>query len=204
MVCLRDSVLNDSVSRDRMIDLFSHFAGAKMLLFESNDSISDMLLRAAEIVAKLQSGGLNSLSLCGADLDSVCGSKQGVTHVDINIVRVLLKQDVMPIVAPICHDTEGHLLTVDYRDLVCQYAQAISWHYNVSLMIVDKELDEHLVANGCATVLSLSDYNTRKVGSTLCHKSLDMLFAALENGVQNIFITSPENLGTINGVALVL
>ena len=73
------------------------------------------------IVAKLQALGVNALGLTGADMNLIRSEKRPVKEVDYGYVgdvkevnaellAGLIKQGIVPILAPLTHDKEGHLL----------------------------------------------------------------------------------------------
>ena len=76
------------------------------------------------IVAKLQALGVNALGLTGADMNLIRSEKRPVKEVDYGYVgdvkevnaellAGLIKQGIVPILAPLTHDKEGHLLNTN-------------------------------------------------------------------------------------------
>lgn len=204
IVCFREPIFGDAAALGKMVDDFATFAGSKILVFESKVPHEKTLLRAVNIVAGLQARGLNSVSLCGADLDCVRASEQGVARVDSSMFRLLLKQDVAPVVVPVTHDTEGGLLSSEYADVAMQLALAMSWHYNVLLIMCDAELLQLIRRQHTMPVLTEAEYKALKAENKLSDELLDRLYAMLAVGLQNIFVVAPENLGTVKGTALTL
>ena len=96
------------------------------------------------IVAKLQSLGLNALGVCGADLDVLRSIKRPVTDIDYGFVgdieevngavlSDLLAQKRIPVVSPITHDGEGQLLNTNADTIASRIAQTLSEDHEVHL-----------------------------------------------------------------------
>lgn len=159
------------------------------------------------IVAKLQARGCNALGLTGADLSIITAMKRpvreidygyvgDVTKVNIDELRVLLDNEVSPVVAPLTHDCHGNLLNTNADTIASELARAFSKYYDVNLLycfekrgvLSDPENDESLIPT-----LTYDNFQTMKesgaVNSGMIPK-LDNGFRALKSGVKNVLITN--------------
>ena len=97
------------------------------------------------IVAKLQALGVNALGLTGADMNLIRSEKRPVKEVDYGYVgdvkevnaellAGLIKQGIVPILAPLTHDKEGHLLNTNADTIAGEAAKALAKYFEVTLM----------------------------------------------------------------------
>ena len=99
------------------------------------------------IVAKLQALDRNAIGLCGADGNLIRAHKRHVEKdavdygyvgdvdaVDGKLLKSLLDQNCLPILAPITHDGKGQLLNTNADTIASETAIALSKVYNVSLI----------------------------------------------------------------------
>ena len=99
------------------------------------------------ITAQLQALGSNAIGLCGADAKLLPAVKR--THAEINygwvgdmeskdvnttLLQQLLRSGLTVIIAPITADAQGHLLNVNADTVAGTLAQALSQHYNTTLI----------------------------------------------------------------------
>lgn len=97
------------------------------------------------IVANLQARGLNALGLTGADMDVIRSMKRPVKEVDYGFVgdvkqvnadllADLIAKGVVPVMAPLTHDGEGHLLNTNADTIAGETAKALAHHFEVTLV----------------------------------------------------------------------
>ena len=97
------------------------------------------------IVANLQARGLNALGLTGADMDVIRSMKRPVKEVDYgfvgdvkqvnaNLLADLIAKGVVPVMAPLTHDGEGHLLNTNADTIAGETAKALARHFEVTLV----------------------------------------------------------------------
>lgn len=97
------------------------------------------------IVAGLQARGVNALGLTGADMNVIRSAKRPVKDIDYGYVgdveRVdagllgdLIARDVVPVMAPLTHDGEGHLLNTNADTIAGETAKALASQFDVTLM----------------------------------------------------------------------
>ena len=97
------------------------------------------------IVANLQARGLNALGLTGADMDVIRSMKRPVKEVDYgfvgdvkqvnaNLLADLIAKGVVPVMAPLTHDGQGHLLNTNADTIAGETAKALAHHFEVTLV----------------------------------------------------------------------
>lgn len=97
------------------------------------------------IVAGLQARGVNALGLTGADMNVIRSAKRPVKDIDYGYVgdveRVdagllgdLIARDVVPVMASLTHDGEGHLLNTNADTIAGETAKALASQFDVTLM----------------------------------------------------------------------
>ena len=96
------------------------------------------------IVAGLQALNVNALGLTGADMNLMRSDKRPVKEVDYGFVgdvkevnadllATLIQQGIVPVLAPLTHDKQGHLLNTNADTIASQVACALTPHYDVTL-----------------------------------------------------------------------
>ena len=97
------------------------------------------------LVAQLQSRGVNTIGLTGADAGVILSHKRPVKEIDYGFVGdiekvnnifidSLLKQNLTPIFAPLTFDKEGNMLNTNADTIAQALAIAMSKNYKVSLV----------------------------------------------------------------------
>lgn len=97
------------------------------------------------IVAGLQARGVNALGLTGADMGVIRSRKRPVKEVDYGYVgdveqvddallADILRKGIVPVMAPLTHDGEGHMLNTNADTIAGETAKALAAHFDVTLM----------------------------------------------------------------------
>ena len=97
------------------------------------------------IVAQLQARNVQAVGLTGADLDLIRADKRPVGDVDYGYVgdvkfvncdqlEELIKNDVIPVIAPITHDGKGQLLNTNADTIASELAKAFASIFRVQLI----------------------------------------------------------------------
>ncbi len=97
------------------------------------------------MVAGLQARGVNALGLTGADMNVIRSVKRPVKEVDYGFVgdvdkvdasllSDLIKKGVVPVMAPLTHDGEGHLLNTNADTIAGETAKALAELFDVTLV----------------------------------------------------------------------
>lgn len=99
-----------------------------------------------QLVARLQAEGQNAIGLTGADANSILSHKRplkdgvdfgfvgDVDAVNGQVLAALINNGMVPVVAPLTHDGQGHLLNTNADTMAGEVAKALARHYDVTLM----------------------------------------------------------------------
>lgn len=97
------------------------------------------------IVAGLQARGVNALGLTGADMDVIRSVKRPVGEVDYGFVGdvkqvngaflgELIHKSVVPVLAPLTHDSNGYLLNTNADSIAGEIAKSLAGQFDVTLV----------------------------------------------------------------------
>ena len=98
------------------------------------------------LVARLQANGVNALGLTGADADAIHSHKRPLKNgVDYGFVGDvdqangemlgrLIEAGITPVMAPLTHDGEGHILNTNADTIASETAKALAELYDVTLI----------------------------------------------------------------------
>ena len=171
------------------------------------------------IVAKLQSMGLNALGLTGADLGYMTSDKRPVKDVDYGFVGDVKKVDsdiladliakgVVPVLAPLTHDGKGNLLNTNADTIAGEAAKALAKHFDVTLVFCfekkgvlrDENDDDSVIEN-----IGKADFEKYVADGTIqggIIPKLENAFAAIDAGVKQVVITKADQLGKNTGTTV--
>lgn len=173
-----------------------------------------------KIVAGLQARGINAVGLTGADLDLIKAHKRPVKEIDYGFVgdvddvnprelRLLIEENVIPVIAPLTHDGHGQLLNTNADTIASEIAIELSNFYNVYLFYCFEKKGVLLNPNDESSIifdLSLplfNEYKNEGIISAGMIPKLENGFNAKRKGVKEILITNPENVSTGRGTRLI-
>ncbi|MFA5330310.1 MAG: acetylglutamate kinase [Prolixibacteraceae bacterium] len=173
------------------------------------------------IVAGLQSKGCNAIGLTGADLNVIRAIKRPVKDIDYGYVgdimgvntselRLLLNEEVVPVMAPITHDAKGQLLNTNADTIAADLAIELSNYYTVNLFYCFEKKGVLLNPEDENSVISELSYDrfkelqTEGIISAGMIPKLDNGFSAMRNGVSQILITNPNLISMARGTRLSL
>ena len=97
------------------------------------------------IVANLQARHVNALGLTGADMNAIHSHKRPVKDVDYGFVgdvdlvngdllADLIHKGIVPVMAPLTHYGEGHILNTNADTIAGETAKALAAHFDVTLI----------------------------------------------------------------------
>lgn len=102
------------------------------------------------LVARLQANGINALGLTGADANAIRSQKRppvvvdgsavdygwvgDVDAADGNMLSRLIEAGITPVMAPLTHDGEGHILNTNADTIASETAKALADIYDVTLI----------------------------------------------------------------------
>lgn len=179
-----------------------------------------------QIVSRLQSFNCDSLGLTGADLNCIIATKRPAQPIDYGWVgdvqqvraatlQALLKQQVVPVLAPITHDGQGNLLNTNADTIAGRVAEALSanaptelyYFFEKAGVLSDPANDQSVIPE-----LSEAKYQQgREAGAIAAGMipKLDNGFAALRGGVKKVYIAHHRALPAVgtdsfNGTQLCL
>lgn len=163
------------------------------------------------IVAGLQALNVNALGLTGADLNSMQSRKRPVVEVDYGFVgdvekvdgamlAMLIKQGIVPVMAPLTHDKEGNLLNTNADTIAGETAKALADFFDVTLMfcfekrgVLRNEADDDSVIPEIDRASFRSLVADGVIQGGMIPK-LENAFAAIDAGVKEVIITQATDI----------
>lgn len=171
------------------------------------------------IVAGLQAIGVNALGLTGADMNIMRSEKRPVKEVDYGFVgdvkevdaellASLISRNIVPVLAPLTHDGNGHLLNTNADTIAGEAAKALAKFYNVSLIYCFEKKGVLMDENDDDIVISNLDENNFKqlvetgvIQGGMIPK-LENAFASIRSGVKEVIITNASEIGQASGTRI--
>lgn len=173
-----------------------------------------------KIVAALQARGCNAIGLTGADLNLISAVKRPVGEIDYGFVgdiddvnsreiRMLIEENVVPVVAPLTHDGKGNILNTNADTIASELASELASHFNVYLfycfdksgVLIDPQDDNTVIYDLDAH--KYSKYKQEGLINSGMIPKLDNGFKAKLNGVKEVLITNTENMAQGRGTRLI-
>lgn len=172
------------------------------------------------IVAGLQSLSVNALGLTGADMDIIRSDKRPVKDIDYgfvgdvkkvkaDVLKLLIDQNIVPIIAPLSHDGQGNMLNTNADTIAAETAQAMSKYYDVSLVycfekkgVLMDEHDEDSVIPQLDKV-SYQKYVQEGIIQGGMLPKLENAFKSIEQGVCEVVITQASQIGKGKGTVII-
>ncbi|MDR1937794.1 MAG: acetylglutamate kinase [Tannerellaceae bacterium] len=163
------------------------------------------------IVAGLQALGVNALGLTGADMNLIRSEKRPVKEVDYGyagdvkevnagLLESLIRQGIVPVLAPLTHDRQGHLLNTNADTIAGETAKALAGHFEVTLVYCFEKKGVLLDENDDGSVIAQLDRATFKhyvdqgvIQGGMIPK-LDNAFEAIDAGVKQVLITQASEI----------
>lgn len=166
-----------------------------------------------QLTARLQALGCNAIGLTGADANILPAARRPVLEVDFGWVGDLqtgqtdasrlqsfLDQGLTPILAPLTHDGEGHLLNTNADTIAAVVAAALTTYYRVHLLFCFEK--KGILTNPGDDQSVLPELNSRNyaelqekaaVSGGILPK-LDNALLAVKSGVERVIIGHAEDL----------
>ncbi len=159
-----------------------------------------------QLVAQLQAAGTNALGLTGADANLIRSHRRpvrdgidygcvgDVAHVDSHLLSQLIERGITPVIAPLTHDGQGHLLNTNADTIASHVACALAPHFQVTLkfafekrgLLLNPDDPESLVPH-----ITETDFLRLRTEGTISGGMLPKLenaFAAIRQGVSRVLI----------------
>ncbi|HXS57372.1 MAG TPA: acetylglutamate kinase [Hanamia sp.] len=172
-----------------------------------------------QIVAKLQPIHCNAIGITGADANLLPAKKRPVKEIDYGWVgdietekmnsetwKLFLENGVTPVVAPLTHDNQGHILNTNADTIASVIATGLSNLYEVDLVfcfekngVLENINDEDSVISKLTFNGYLSLKKSDKLFAGILPK-IDNAFDAINKGVKEVIIGNSSQLSSlING-----
>lgn len=173
-----------------------------------------------KIVAGLQARNCNAVGLTGADLDLIRAKKRPAEPIDFGFVgdieevnskelRLLINENIVPVLAPLTHDGKGTILNTNADTITSEVAKELSNYFNVYLFYCFEKRGVLLNENDESSVIYDIDKNTFNnyiesgiISGGMIPK-LENAFSAKQKGVCEVLITNPENIATGKGTRII-
>ena len=159
------------------------------------------------LVARLQANGVNAIGLTGADANVIRSHKRplkdgidygwvgDVDSVANSTLGHLIEADITPVLAPLTHDGEGHILNTNADTIASEAAKTLAKDYDVTLIfsfekkgvLSNPDDDESVIP-----VITRTLFNEYKADGTISGGMLPKIenaLAAVEAGVSRVIIT---------------
>ena len=173
------------------------------------------------LVARLQANGVNALGLTGADANAIRSHKRplkdgidygwvgDVDAADGNMLSRLIEAGITPVMAPLTHDGEGHILNTNADTIASETAKALAEIYDVTLIfsfekkgvLSNPDNDESVIPTITRTL-----FNKYKADGTISGGMLPKIenaLAAVESGVSRVIITLATAIDGQHGTTIV-
>ncbi len=173
------------------------------------------------IVASLVAGGVNALGITGADMNLIQAHKRtpaasgGVDYGWVGDVDScqgqtlgsLLRESIVPVIAPLTHDGQGHLLNTNADTMAATVAEALATSHEVTLVfaferagVLGGEDESSVIPH-----LNLGEYHHLRAEGVISGgmiPKLDNAFEAIAKGVRRVIVTSANDLRGTHGTML--
>lgn len=171
------------------------------------------------IVAGLQARDVNALGLTGADMNVIRSHKRQVKEIDYGFVgdvdevnatflAKLIHEDIVPVMAPLTHDKQGHLLNTNADTIAGETAKALAALFDVTLIFCfekkgvlrDEHDDDSVIPH-----LSRADFDALVSDGTIqggMIPKLENAFSALQAGVKKVIITQATAIDGQHGTII--
>lgn len=159
------------------------------------------------LVARLQANGVNALGLTGADIDVIRSHKRplkdgvdfgfvgDVDKADGKMLSRLIENGITPVMAPLTHDGEGHLLNTNADTIASETAIALAPYYDVTLIFcfekkgVLRNPDDD---DSVIPIITRANFIILKADGTISGGMLPKIenaLSAIDSGVGKVIIT---------------
>jgi acetylglutamate kinase len=173
------------------------------------------------LVAKLQAYGVNALGLTGADANAIHSHKRPLKNgVDYGFVGDvdqangemlgrLIEASITPVMAPLTHDGEGHILNTNADTIASETAKALANLYDVTLIfsfekkgvLRNPDDDDSVIAT-----INHADFERYKADGTISGGMLPKIENALnavDAGVSKVIITLATAIDGKHGTTII-
>ena len=159
------------------------------------------------LVARLQANGVNALGLTGADIDVIRSHKRPLKDgIDFGFVgdvdrangamlSKLIEEGITPVMAPLTHDGEGHILNTNADTIASETAKSLAPYFDVTLIfsfekkgvLLNPDDDDSVIPT-----ITRADFIKYKTDGTISGGMLPKIenaLSAIDAGVKKVVIT---------------
>ena len=159
------------------------------------------------LVARLQANGVNALGLTGADIDVIRSHKRPLKDgIDFGFVgdvdrangamlSKLIEEGITPVMAPLTHDGEGHILNTNADTIASETAKSLAPFFDVTLIfsfekkgvLLNPDDDDSVIPT-----ITRADFIKYKTDGTISGGMLPKIenaLSAIDAGVKKVVIT---------------
>lgn len=192
------------------LDIESKMVGGRRITDADMLSVVTMVyggLVNKNLVARLQANGVNALGLTGADMDVIRSHKRpikdgvdfgfvgDVDRADGEMLSRLIKAGITPVMAPLTHDGQGHILNTNADTIASETAKALAPYYDVTLIysfekkgvLRNPDDDDSVIPT-----ITRADFEQYKADGTISGGMLPKIenaLSAIDAGVSRVIIT---------------
>ena len=159
------------------------------------------------LVAQLQANGINALGLTGADAKVILSHQRplkdgidygfvgDVDYVAHQTLAHLIEAGIIPVMAPLTHDAEGHILNTNADTIASETAKALANNYDVTLIFSFEKkgvLNNPDDDDSVIPIITKEDFERYKADGTISGGMLPKIenaLKAVEAGVSRVIIT---------------
>lgn len=173
------------------------------------------------LVARLQANGVNAIGLTGADANAICSHKRplkdgvdygwvgDVDSVAYDTLGQLIEAGITPVMAPLTHDGEGHILNTNADTIASETAKGLAHLYDVTLIfsfekkgvLSNPDDDESVIPT-----ITHDDFERYKADGTISGGMLPKIenaLSAVDAGVSRVIITLATAIDGKHGTVIV-
>ncbi len=172
------------------------------------------------IVARLQARGINALGLTGADADTIRSHRRplkngidygfvgDVDYVRGDLLQSLLAQGTVPVIAPLTHDGQGHMLNTNADTMASETAKALAQYGDVTLVYCFEKpgvLSAPDDDGSVIPVITQNDFDRLTADGTISggmKPKVENALAAVAAGVRRVIITQASAIGQEGGTVI--
>lgn len=171
------------------------------------------------IVAGLQAKGVNAIGLTGADMNVIRSVKRPVKDVDYGFVgdvekvnagflAALIRQGIVPVMAPLTHDGKGSMLNTNADTIAGETAKALASLFDVTLVycfekkgvLRDENDDDSVIP--VITPEEFKEFVAQGIIQGGMIPKLENSFSAIDAGVSQVVITLASAINEGSGTVI--
>lgn len=172
------------------------------------------------LVARLQANGVNALGLTGADINVIRSHKRpikdgidfgfvgDVDKADGEMLNKLIETGITPVMAPLTHDGQGHILNTNADTIASETAKALAPYYDVTLIFSFEKkgvLSNPDDDNSVIPTITRAAFEKYKTDGTISGGMLPKIenaLSAIDAGVNRVIITLATAIDGTSGTTI--